>query len=98
MNCYGFGGVHKAGSIYEGLKRQEMVELCQNIIIDNSKFDSMESGWFKKQEVETKEEMIQRVKLVISELKQHHKSRPNETILMISHGSFLKQLMLMLTD
>jgi broad specificity phosphatase PhoE len=48
--------------------------------------------------VETKEEMIERIKIVINELKQHHKQRPEETILMISHGSFLKELMLMLTN
>jgi hypothetical protein len=30
MNCYGFGGVHKEGSIYEGLKKKEMFQLCPN--------------------------------------------------------------------
>jgi hypothetical protein len=72
MNCYGFGGVHKEGSIYEGLKKKEMLSLCPNLHIDNSKFDSLEKGWFQRQHLETKDEMIERVKLVVRELKYHH--------------------------
>ena len=56
-----------------------------------------EEGWFKLKHLESKEEILERVKDVIRDLKEMHREDPNQTILSISHGEFLLYLMSILT-
>ena len=40
-----------------------------------------EEGWFKLKHLESKEEILERVKDVIRDLKEMHREDPNQTIL-----------------
>lgn len=64
---------------------------------DNEVADN--EGWYKNQTIETHEECILRVKDVVRDLKELHKTAaaPDQTVLIISHGGFLRYLMCILT-
>ena len=68
-----------------------------DIQIDEENSVSDTQGWYTKETVETYQECTLRVKEVIRELKEWHKENPDQTILMISHGCFLRCLKCVLT-
>ena len=75
-----------------------MEEIVGDIEIDEENQVSDTEGWFKLNHLETKEEINERVKDVLRDLKEMHKQDPNQTILSISHGEFLVYLMSILTN
>ena len=48
--------------------------------------------------METTEEMLERIKEVLRDLKNMHHKNPDSTHLLISHGCFLRVLMCLLTN
>lgn len=81
-----------------GLNRKEMLEQCPDLIIDDSLGISDEEGWFKKETMETLEEITLRQKDLLKDFKKMHLENPNDTFLLISHGAFLINLMLLATN
>lgn len=85
------------GKTHPGLNRKEVTEILPDIIIGEDQEITDDEGWYKKETIETTEELIERVKDVVRDFKEFHRKNPNETIVVISHGCFLRTLMSVLT-
>lgn len=92
-------GVHMDGKCHPGLTRSQILEQCPDIIIDDSLKEIIndEKGWFTRTTLETPRDLFERQKDLLRDLKEMHRSKPDETILMISHGQFLASFMLLIT-
>ena len=75
-----------------------MLELCPDLDLDSVAFEGENGGWFTRETVETEDEMMERIKILVRELKDMHKEHKNETILLISHGCFLRIFMMLITN
>ena len=75
-----------------------MLELCPDIDLNGVPFEGENGGWFTKETVETEEEMLERIKVLVRELKDMHKEHKDETVLLISHGWFLRTFMTFITN
>ena len=51
-----------------------------------------------RESIESEEDMIERIRILMRDLREFSKVNPEGTVLMISHGCFLKSLMLFLTN
>ena len=94
--CHGFRGVSKGTQRFAGLTEKQMLQLCPDLIIGKFIDEDIDD------EVETLEEMIDRIKELIRQLKELHvqyeqDGNTDATVLLISHGSFLKFFMALLT-
>ena len=87
------------GKTYPGLNKKEMLELCPDLEVGREKVTDTQ-GWFegRNDHIETEEEMGERIKEVLREMKEWHRQNPNQVILCISHGCFLRMLMSILTQ
>ena len=67
--------------------------------MDSAQDITNEKGWFSHAtSMETHDDLLLRVKKVVQELKEMHKATPDDTIMMIAHGTFLSYLMALLTN
>ena len=74
-----------------------MRQPCSDIQIPEE-FTGPDGGWFTRTTIETEAEMIDRIKECVKDIKEMAKESPDETVLMISHGCFLRALMLFMTN
>eukprot|EP00355_Strombidium_rassoulzadegani_P005180 CAMPEP_0168622140 /NCGR_PEP_ID=MMETSP0449_2-20121227/8095_1 /TAXON_ID=1082188 /ORGANISM="Strombidium rassoulzadegani, Strain ras09" /LENGTH=68 /DNA_ID=CAMNT_0008663359 /DNA_START=244 /DNA_END=450 /DNA_ORIENTATION=+ len=66
------------GKLYPGLKKLEMRELCPDLVIADDQDVTEDLGWHRKVEhLETTEEMIERIKGVLKDLKAMQKKNPD---------------------
>ena len=72
--------------------------LCNDIVIGDDCFEEAGAGWFTSDTIETEEEMVERIKVLLKELREFARTHPDETVLMISHDCFLRALLLLLTN
>ena len=83
------------GQTFPGLPRSQILSLLPELQIDAEQDEILtEDGWFKMDHLETKEELITRVKLAIQMFKEMARSEAysGKTILAVSHGNFLSAL------
>ena len=92
-----FQGTYLKNVAYPGLSTEEVKEVIPDIVIDENQKIS-ELGWNIRDTVENHEEVAARIKDVIRDFKEEHKKNPDQTILLVSHGFFMKQLMIQLTS
>ena len=69
----------------------------QDLVIPEGE-DINEKGWYFRESIETHTEMLSRVKECVRDLKEQHRASPDGTIVLISHGCFLRYLFMYLTN
>ena len=96
IRAHEFRAVHEKGQIMGGLTREQVQEIIPDIkIAEDQKIN--EKGWNFMETLETNEDLVERIKLFIKDLKDMHRQDPHQTVLLISHGHFLGIMLLMLT-
>mmetsp|Transcript_11356 Transcript_11356/g.19137 ORF Transcript_11356/g.19137 Transcript_11356/m.19137 type:complete len:139 (-) Transcript_11356:24-440(-) len=76
-----------------------MLALCPDIDTESESAMPQEGGWQAIYDhIEDGGEMVERVKNIIRDLKEMHKQKPDQTVLVISHGHVLRSLMCILTN
>ena len=98
LKAHSFAGCYKGKETFPGCNLNEIHEIVPDIVIDEQNAVKEDQGWFTKQTIETPAEITLRVKDVIRELKDMHRSNPLQTIFISSHGCFLRYLICLLTD
>ena len=93
VNIHELGGIYMGEKCFPGLNKKQVKELVNDIIIPEKEQIWDEKGWFQRETIEEEEELYDRIKEVIRDLKEMHRENSNQTILMISHGCFLRCLM-----
>ena len=81
------------------MKKTEAEEIVPGIVIDevNEKLID-EEGWFKLGRLETGEESLARVKEVVKTLKEKYEEFKGQTVLVVTHGAFLNDLICTYTN
>ena len=98
VRCHERGGCYQGTKVFPGLNKIQMQELCEDIIVNEDQDVTDTKGWHEnRKEVETTAEFHERVKEVVRDWKEMHKFNKDKTFLCISHGCFLRVLMLTLT-
>ena len=91
-------GCYEKQKTFPGLNKKQIKSIIDDIIIDEENEVDEEEGWFKKDTIETDEEMLERVKDLIRYYKDLHNQNPDQTILSIAHGMTLRYLMAIITN
>ena len=73
VKAHEYQGVHMKGKTYPGLNMKEIKEIVPDISADPNHEISDEKGWFERESMETGDQLTERVKEVIRDLKEMHK-------------------------
>jgi len=94
------GGIYQKEKCFGGLNPLQATALLPDLHIAESQDKLIdESGWWRSETIETKEQTMERAKEVVREFKEMAKEGPyaGKTILAVSHGAFLHTLFCLLS-
>ena len=98
LKAHEFKGINADGKCACGLDAEQMKQICPDLNFGHEReagelaASSAGQGWFRKESIETLEELMERVKEVLREMRELHKKWSNETILLITHGHFISKM------
>ena len=98
LKAHEFKGINADGQCACGLDAEQMKQICPDLNFGHEReagelaASSAGQGWFRKESIETLEELMERVKEVLREMRELHKKWANETILLVTHGHFITKV------
>jgi len=72
LKAHEFKGINASGICYEGLNREGMTHICEDIDFNSQGIPENGSGWFQKKTIETTEEILARAKDVLRDMRELH--------------------------
>ena len=92
-------GSYLDDKIIPGLTRSQVIEILPDLTVPEDQMKNLtEEGWCFLEQKETREDVMERVKLCMQKFKEMAKQRRGQTVLVISHGMFIHNLIVHLVN